>query len=356
MLHGPNDPPITQILRALIDEYGSALHLPATDNAKAKSIAEQSKIAQGTVLAILNGTPHRIASNTSKRLAEFFNRVAIPELRGEWFSSASLKDFNDKRYGAGAVAVRVPPDYPQLVSTVEDWLCGVHIAYRYSLDSIDTGDAAREVVRVWREGSTLMHRMSFIRHSRRGNDPMFYFEGPVILIGRTAVLMGTNIGQETRDRDRARVIMLDHGDGDRDTKDCKLGLMTSTRPRQDFTPCTACTLLIRAGWDTTSVGFEELALSATTIGPLADVIKEDFGHAHEGLLRVFLDNRPSGCRREPELAAYEPLIPEGGHDRVLRINTDRFTRNMKRVLADAMGNDDICAPYKPNWLDRMRKA
>ncbi len=345
-------PAITQILRALIDEYGAELHLPAGNNAIARRIAEQAHIAHGTVLGILNGTPQRIAANTGNKLAEFFNRVAIPELQGEWLSSTSLDDFNNKRGAAGFVAVKVPPDYTQLMATVENWLCGVHIAYRYSLDSIDTGDVAREVVQIWHAGAGLMHRMSFVPHSGRTGGPIFFFEGPVILAGRTAVLLGTNVGQQSRDRDRVRVIMLDHGDGDRDTVDCKIGLMTSTRPRQDLAPCTASTLFIRAKWDTAQ-SLDELVNTATTIRSLHETIRDDFGLAHEILLRVFLDNRPSGWPREPELQVYEAPIPEGSHDRVLRINTERFARNMKRILATALSDESIHAPYKPNWLAKM---
>ncbi len=344
---------ITQILRSLIDEYSAGLNLPAGDNAVARRISEQAGIAHGTVLGILNGTPQRIATNTGIRLAEFFNRVAIPKLQGEWFSSTSLDDFNHKRGAAGFLAVRIPPNYMQLVSTVEHWLCGVHIAYRYSLDSIDTGDVATEVLQIWRAGTALMFRMSFVPQSGRRPEPVYFFEGPVILIGRTAVLLGTNADQQSRDHDRARVIMLDHSDGDRDTVDCKMGLMTSTRPRQDLAPCTASIFLIRAKWDT-SQALDELVKTATTIRPLRETVREDFGPAHETLIRVFLDNRPSGCPREPELQAYEAPIPEGSHDRVLRINTERFARNMKHIVATALNDDSICAPYKPNWPKRTR--
>lgn len=329
------------------------MNLPAGDNAIARRIAEQAVIAHGTVLGVLNGTPQRIATNTGKKLAEFFNRVAIPKLQGEWFSSTSLDDFNNKRGAAGFLAVKIPPNYTQLVSSVENWLCGTHVTYRYSLDSIDTGDIAREVVQIWRAGPALLHRMSFVPHSGGRDNPIYFFEGPVILIGRTAVLLGTNVGQQSRDRDRARVLMLDHGDGDRDTVDCKMALMTSTRPRQDLAPCTASTLLIRAKWDA-SQALDDLVNSATTIRSLHETVRDDFGLAHETLIRVFLDNRPSGCKNDPELQAYEALVPEGGHDRVLRLNTERFARNMKRIVATALNDDSICSPYKPNWLTRMR--
>ena len=190
----PNDhddakPAITQILRALIDEYGAELNLPAGDNAIARRIAQQAAIAHGTVLGILNGTPQRIATNTGKKLAEFFNRVAIPALQAEWLSSTSLDDFNHKRGAAGFVAVKVPHNYTELLATVEDWLCGVHIAYRYSLDSIDTGDVATEVVQIWRAGATSCSGCRSFRTPAEATSSIYFFEGPVILIGRTALLL-----------------------------------------------------------------------------------------------------------------------------------------------------------------------
>jgi hypothetical protein len=349
-----SEPAITQILRALIEEYGAALHLPVGNNAIARFISEEARIAHGTVLGILNGVPDRIALNTRNRLADFFNRVAIPTLRSEWFSSASLADFNMKRASAGFVAVKLAPNHNRLMEIVEHWLCGIHILYRYSLDSIDTGNVAREVAMIWNAGPNLMHRISFVPHSSRESEPIYYFEGPVILVGRSAVLISTNVGQESQDRDRARVIILDHGDGESNTQDCKLGLLTSTRPRQDFAPCTASTLMIRTQWNTDQTTFQELVDSATTIRPLEDTIREDFGTAHEELIRVFLDNRPLGCPVEPELEPFAQRVPEGGHDRVVRIDTDRFSRNMKRILTAVMSDDTICAPFKPNWLSSMR--
>jgi hypothetical protein len=349
--HGGEEPAITQILRALIDEYGAILNLPAGNNAVARHISEHAHIAHGTVLGILNGVPQRIASNTRNRLAEFFNSAAIPPIQAEWFSSTSLADFNLKRAGAGFVAVKLPPNHQRLMAKVEDWLCGIHIIYRYSLDAIDTAVVAREVAYIWNAGASLQHRMGYVPHSRRNSDPIYYYEGPVVLIGRSALLISTNVGQQSGDPDRARVIVLDHGDGN---GDCKLGLMTSTRPRHDFAPCTASTLMIRAQWDTSQTTFEELVESVTTMRPIEETIQDDFGLAHNGLIRSFLDNRPFGCPVEPELQTYMPHVPEGAHDRALRLITDRFSRNMKRILTTVMNDDEICAPFKPNWLERMR--
>jgi hypothetical protein len=353
----PATPVIAQILRTLIEEYGSALHLPAGNNAIAKQISGEARIAHGTVLAILNGTPQRIAVNTGNRLAEFFNRAAIPRLRGEWFSSTSLEDFNTKRGAAGAVAIKVPPDHQRLIGVVEHWLCGVHIVYRYSLDSIHTGDVSREVLQIRREGAGLTHKMSFVPRAGQDKDPIYYFEGPVILAGRTATLLGMNIGKPTQDRtfDRVRMMIFDHDDANGGTHNCKIGIMTSTRPRVDYAPCTASTFMIRAQWETGQVSFDDLVKSATTIRPLNDTIREDFGSKHGAPVRAFLDNRPSGTQREPELQEYEMRVPEGSYDRVLRIDTARFSLHMPLILADVMNDDAICAPFKPNWLAKMRE-
>ena len=112
--------------------------------------------------------------------------------------------------------------------------------------------------------------------------------------------------------------------------------------------------MIRAKWDTAQA-LEDLVRTATTIRALHEAVRDDFGPAHEVLIRAFLDNRPLGCQKEPDLQMYETPIPEGSHDRVLRINTDRFNRNMKRIFASALADDSVFAPYKPNWQARMRE-
>ena len=131
------------ILRQLITEYGVALHLPTGDNQIAAHIAQETGLAQGTVLGILSGSTERINENTRNKLASLFNRAAIPRIQPVWLSSRSLAEFNSKRVGSGLIPIRMPTDYLQQVARVGDWLCGIHIVYRYSLDFIDTGDVAR---------------------------------------------------------------------------------------------------------------------------------------------------------------------------------------------------------------------
>jgi hypothetical protein len=344
------------ILRTLIQEYGPALHLPAGDNQISAYIAQETGLAQGTVLGLLNGSTKRMNQNTRSKLANFFNRVAVPQIQPLQLSSGSLAEFNLKRTGSSVIPLAIPADYHNKVRTVEKWLCGVHIAYRYSLDPIDTGDVAREVLHIWNNGKFLEFKMSFINQIGGDRTPVFYFQGPILLAGRSVLLFGTNIGGHTAEpeHDRIRVIVMDHDNAGDDTHDCKIGLMTSTRPRRDHAPCTASTILIRAQWPVEDSAIEELVRTTTVIQPLDDMIKSDFGGPNSPLIRLFLDNRPHGYESDTEL---EPYLIAAGPDpeRVLRLDTERFATRMRRVLAHVMSNDEICAPFKENWLSYMKR-
>jgi len=226
------------ILRLLISEHGVALRLPAGDNQIAAHIAQETGLAQGTLLGILNGGTARINENTRRKLADLFNRVAVPQIQPVWLSSRSIAEFNVQRAQSSVIPLTMPTDYRSTAAALQNWLCGAHIAYRYSLDFIDTGDVAREVVYIWNNDSVLQFRMSFVNPSGGDIGPVHYYEGPVLLVGRTAVLIGMNVEPKTaqREYDRARIIFIDHDNGGGDTHDCKIGLMTSTRQRRDHVP------------------------------------------------------------------------------------------------------------------------
>jgi transcriptional regulator with XRE-family HTH domain len=347
--------PAEDILRHLIAECGKPLHLPAGDNQIAAHLAKETRLSKGTISGILNGHTNRLSENTRNKLADYFNRVAVPKIHPAWLSSTSLAEFNAVRAGLSAIPIRMPPDYQQKVSSVQRWLCGVHIVYRYSLDRISTGEIAREVVHIWNDGTFLQFRMSFIN---QGGGDIFFFDGPVLLVGRSVILFGTNIGrihEPGREYDRARVIVLDHDNGGIDTRDCKIGLMTSTRPRRDHAPCTASTMLVRAQWSAES-HFEELVKTATDILPLNDLISSDFGIENSPFIKLFLDNRPHGCQLEPDMQQYTQPSLGREPERVLRLDTERFASTMHLRLPGILENDAICAPFKENWLARMRNV
>jgi hypothetical protein len=343
------------ILHLLISEYGAALRLPTRNNQIAAHIAQETGLAQGTLLGILSGNTARINENTRRKLADFFNRVAVPHIQPVWLSSPSAEEFKARRAESSVILLTMPTDYRSMAVALQNWLCGVHIAYRYSLDFIDTGDVAREVVHIWNNDSILQFRMSFVNPSGGDIGPVHFYEGPVLLVGRTAVLIGTNVEPKTaqREYDRARIIVVDHDNGGGDTHDCKIGLMTSTRPRRDHAPCTASTILLRAEWKVTQPLLDKLMVSATVIRSLDETIEKDFGTAHAAIIKLFLDNRPNGYSVEPELESHVKFGPRP--ERVLRLDTERFATHMRHILTDVVANNAICAPFKENWVAYMRK-
>jgi hypothetical protein len=62
---------------------------------------------------------------------------------------------------------------------------------------------------------------------------------------------------------------------------------------------------------------DKLMVSATTIRSLDETIEKDFGKAHAAIIKLFLDNRPSGYPVEPELKPYVKTGPRP--ERVLRL-------------------------------------
>jgi hypothetical protein len=339
---------VTEIVRQLIDEYAATLHLP--DGRVAALLVKQTKLTKNTVLAILGGRTKQINENTRRQLAEFFNRVVAPPIQPDWFLSGSLKEFNARRASSLSIPLTMPVDYHKKVAALDKWLCGVHIVYRYSLEFIDTGDVAREVIHVWNNGAFLEFAMSFVNQSGGAGRPVFYFRGPVFAVGRSVILFGMNIGPNSAEReyDRVRVIVLDHDNAGGDTRNCKIGLMTSTRPRRDNAPCTASTILIRTEWDVPDPALGEFVETATIIRPLDEMINSDFGEEHGALFKVFLDNRLLGCTVEPEMEPYVKLVPRP--DRVLRLDTERFATHMSDMLMKVSSNNAIRSPFKKNWI------
>ena len=99
------------ILRLLISEYGVALRLPAGDNQIAAHIAQETGLAQGTLLGILNRGTARINENTRRKLADFFNRVAVPHIQPVWLSSRSIAEFNAQRAQSSVIPLTMPTDH-----------------------------------------------------------------------------------------------------------------------------------------------------------------------------------------------------------------------------------------------------
>jgi hypothetical protein len=69
------------ILHLLISEYGAALRLPTRNNQIAAHIAQETGLAQGTLLGILSGNTARINENTRRKLADSLSGFQAPQLK-----------------------------------------------------------------------------------------------------------------------------------------------------------------------------------------------------------------------------------------------------------------------------------
>src|SRR6516165_11546190 len=107
---------VQAILRLLISEYGAALRLPTGDNQIAAHIAQETGLAQGTLLGILNGSTARINENTRKKLADFFNRVAVPHIQPVWLSISSVAEFKARRAESSVIPLTMPTDYRSMAA------------------------------------------------------------------------------------------------------------------------------------------------------------------------------------------------------------------------------------------------
>jgi hypothetical protein len=168
-------------------------------------------------------------------------------------------------------------------------------------------------------------------------------------------LVGFNINQT--EHDRGRSLFFDDARGDSQLRHCKLGILSTTRLHGDLAPCAACTILVRAQWEPEDLA--EFLQEVTTIGDFGSIIRSDFGIRDDeasqrrlNFLRLFMDNRPSGVPREPELVRIEG--DRTGPEPVLRLNTNRFNREMPHILKAALDDDNAHAPFKANWANRPR--
>jgi hypothetical protein len=86
------------------------------------------------------------------------------------------------------------------------------------------------------------------------------------------------------------------------------------------------------------------------------MIERDFGARHKTFIRAFLDNRPRGSIKEPELERLDPvgsldeMLPaDRPREAILRLNRQRFDDNMPRILDDVLSDRSIDAPFKAGW-------
>jgi hypothetical protein len=327
--HGAATP---QIIKHLIDAHAAELGLPAwTDPDFVSVFARKARISPGTSRSIRDGLSKGLQSKIRDRLAELF-RDAIPHIEPHWFQ-LSLPDFIARAQEQPRNKKRVSFDIPAAgyknFERLQRWLCGVYVCYRYSFEQSDERLVAREVLSVGDRAGTLLFQMSFVPGGGEAGQEVNTFDGVVLPLGESLLFVGWN-------EDRGRSLFF-HCDYAAESRNCRIGILTSTRLSNNQAPLAACVVLIKR--ETPPRNFEEFIKGATMSLPFEAMIDADFGKGARTWLGEFLSNEPHTIDLEGR------MIP----DFVLRLNLHRFTAGMPPLYRAALGNKHIRSPFKPEW-------
>jgi len=269
----------------------------------------------------------------------------LPRIEGSWLLTRDPGTFLELLSNASkrdVVHIEVP-GYAERAPSLAKWIAGTYIAYRYAFEGEDDKDVAREVLHIWLDGAILKFRMSYWSRTSEPGQESLEFSGVVLPIGQSIFFMGLSTNQAQRDRGRSLFLHDDRAHPK--LRNCALGLLSSTRLHGDWSPCVACTLLIRLEKEPANI--TQFIQDASLIDNTGTLLTKDFGEKHRLWIEAFIDNRPRGSIKEPALAALDGR--PGVREPVLRLNRSRFNENMPGILEDIMKDPSICAPFKANW-------
>lgn len=332
--------PIKQILEFLRNELAAL----QADPAAFKQMLRQAGLAESTLSYYSSGkhTPGTIAST---KLASFFQNYDS-RIQPRWFQVREFEQF--KRYyddagvlGRVTFAVRNPEEQKK---QIKSGLPGLYVTYRHSFDSDTPNFVAREVLLI---NNDLSFRMSFLTSFADDGEKPEFFEGQIIPIGESIVFVSFSRLRRALTPDRGRVIFC-HGDNLH--RECRFGIISSTRLHHERSPCAACIFFVRVAANVRPKEIEKFYEACTRIGPFDSIIPADFGDEVETreFLEICLDNSPIGAPRTNErLRRLEG--EQSSPEQILRLNLSRFNREMPQVIRRVMNNEAIKAPFKPGW-------
>jgi hypothetical protein len=136
--------------------------------------------------------------------------------------------------------------------------------------------------------------------------------------------------------DRGRSLFF-HCDYSAESKNCRIGILTSTRLSNNRAPLAACVVMIKR--ESPPKNFAQFVKDVTISLPFDAMIDADFGKGARTWLGEFLSNDPHTIDFEGR------IVP----DSVLRLNLHRFTAGMPSLYRAALGNKDIAAPFTAEW-------
>ncbi len=325
------DPPvITSILKYLVEMHGSELGLPGwTDPEFVNGLSKKAKISLGTARNLRDGHSSHPQEKIRERLADLF-REAVPHLETQWLLYQSLQQFiaraEEEPKDRKLVTFSIPADGYRHFDRLQRWLCGVYVCYRYSFEQSEERLVAREVLHVKQRNGNFWFEMSFVPGGGETNQDVKTFEGVVLPLGDSVFFVGWN---DTRGRS-----LFLHCDYSAESRDCRLGILSSTRLSSNRAPLAACTVIVKRQAEPKNIS--RFMRDATLSRPFNEIIDADFGANARNHLAAFLDNGP-------------PVVEIGGKsvpDTVLRLNLYRFTAAMPSIYRAALNNPELKSLFK----------
>jgi hypothetical protein len=119
-----------------------------------------------------------------------------------------------------------------------------------------------------------------------------------------------------------------------ESRDCRFGLLSSTRLSNNRAPLAACTVIVKMQREPKNIA--KFMRDMTIIRQFNDIIDADFGANAREMLATFLDN---GVQRT-EIGGKAVL------DVVLRLNLYRFTAGMPPLYRAALGDRGLKSAFK----------
>ena len=230
------------------------------------------------------------------------------------------------------------PGLSTKVGKLKTWLCGTYVTYRYGFDLKSIDEVVREVIHIKLEGASLKFTMTFLERSPEGARGPHVFEGYVLPVGESLLLLGLNFGEVKHDRGRC-IFFRNEG-----KRECKIGIMSGTRLEDNLSPCAACIVLVRTQSAVEHDKLKDFMHVITKTGGFDEIVLDDFGVRHRDALRAFLDNRPLGVPKDEDLMVFE--AKRSDIDPVLRLDLSQFNQEMRKILRNVFADDTINSSFK----------
>lgn len=334
----------------LLDQFRGVKDIPAKTGLRAMETASKAagcKISASTWRNIRNGETTG-SLETKRELAKLF-RAAVPDFRPEWFDLPTMELFQAAVSGAHpntyTVSLVVPTLSEPVAQSLNHWLPGLYICYRYSFEQNPEPHVAREVLRIWRadDGQHKFELHYVIGSGRPGGDTSTV-RGFVVALGRTVMMVGVS-GY------RGRVIFwhFDHPDYDEGDRWCRFGLTATATGRGDRAPVAACTIFLKLekdipDWrwlcskDSRVIGVLPIGEIMATDFPGRSPRSQAFENRHISYwIATFLENTP--------LKNTQYGVPET----ILHLNVERFRVRMEGIRQKLIADESVNAPFKSGW-------